>query len=166
VIRILKNRVKERKRRKLELEAQDPMRPLPRPPSFAEHLLKADTSVTQDQSDGIAQFSDTEDIAVRPIAKFPTGKDAMSQPQPHVHERRRTFWIPGIIYLTYIHDFTGVWIVVARLLGSQHDEKSETAHTHDMKAPQRPLYSPDETYIGREWKHHCLKRVLPRERMF
>jgi hypothetical protein len=167
VIRVLKERVKERKREKLKLEAQDPKRPLHRPPSFAEHLLKNDTtSATQDWSGGVAQFSNGQEVAVKPILNLHPDQQDTARSVAHVHERRRTLWIPGIVYLTYILDFTGMWNAVARLLGSQHDEKSETVHTHDEKAPQKPLYSPDDMYMGREGKHHRLKRVLPRERMF
>jgi hypothetical protein len=159
--------VKERKRENLELEAQDPKRPLHRPPSFAEHLLKNDTtSATQDWSGGVAQFSNGQEVAVKPILNLHPDKQDTARSVAHVHERRRTLWIPGIVYLTYILDFTGVWNAVARLLGSQHHEKSETVHTHDVKALQKPLYSSDDTYMGREGKHHHLKRVLPRERMF
>lgn len=161
VIRILKERVKDRRRRKLEMEAQDPKRPLPRPPSFAEHLLKPDISATQDWSDGVAQFSDGKKIAVTPIIEEDT-----SRPQPHVHERRRTFWIPHIVYLTYILDFTGIWITVARLFGAQNDEKSEAVHRQDVNALQRPMYSSEETHLAREWKRRRFKRLLPRERMF
>lgn len=112
VIRILKERVKERKKR--ELEAAEPKRRIPRPPSFNQYLTKIPSSSTQDWTAGVAKFSNG---AVVPL-KISSG-DQKQQPAPNQkplqsHQRRRAFWIPGVFYIRYIIDFTGIWFAVAQ----------------------------------------------------
>lgn len=165
VIRILRDRVKERKRRKLEVEASDPKRTLPRPPSFAEHLLKPALSATQDWGMGVAQLSNGKEIPVKPGPNAHPQQQDISLPHPHVHQRQRTLWIPGIVYLEYILDFTGIWNAMAHLFGSNTDEGSEVVRKQDEKVFQRSPSPSDNRSSAREWKYHRFKPIRIRERI-
>ncbi len=68
VIHKLRERVKERKSKLLDEEFAGPGRKLNRPPSFHQHLLKTETSATQDWSSGIAQFSNGTEVPVKASA--------------------------------------------------------------------------------------------------
>jgi pentatricopeptide repeat protein len=145
-IRLLKEMVKKRKRK--ELEAGDPMRRIQRPPSFNQYLVKIPLSSTQDWSSGIAEFSDG---TVVPVKSSQNQQSRPVQPSLQSHQRRRAFWIPGIVYVRYIIDFTGIWFAVA------------AGHVPDQELDRdgRPTVANNlintncnATDSGRDWKHH------------
>ena len=167
-IRLLRNKVKERKKK--EPETIDPKRPIKRPPSFHQVLLKIDSSSTQDWSSGVAEFSDGTVVPLKSTPGVQNEPNAI-QPSLQTHQRRRAWGIPGIFYLRYIIDFTGVWIAVARLAERlMPEQRSDPPHKH---ADVHPTVSnnPEATSStdfyatngGREWKHHGQR--LSRERI-
>jgi hypothetical protein len=171
-IRLLRNRVKERKKK--EPETIDPKRPIKRPSSFHQVLLKIDSSSTQDWSSGVAEFSNGTVVPLKGTFDVQNEPTNTIQPSLQTHQRRRAWGIPGIFYLRYIIDFTGVWVAVARLterlVGRMPEQRSGSLHNH---ADVHPTVSknPEATSSidfyaadgGREWKR-CGRR-LSRERI-
>jgi hypothetical protein len=177
VIRILKEKVKERKRK--ELEAGDPMRRIQRPPSFNQYLTKIPLSSTQDWSASVAKFSNGTVVPMKPNSSNQNQQLAPIQTPLQSHQRRRAFWIPGIVYVRYIIDFTGIWFAVARLFDKGGGRVPEQGVDPSRKLvnglPLVPRNSDtrsntdfDVTDSGREWKYRRRRRLKERiaERIF
>ena len=163
VIRILKERVKARKLR--ELEAGDPHRRIPRPPSFNRYVTKIPSSSTQDWSSGVAKFSNGTVIPVKSSPNNQEEGTSSTQQHSHRHRRRRAFSIPGVVYFRYIIDFTGIWYAVARLVDRLIGHPVEDGSSHlQGQADCRPAVPSNiealsktgihATDSGREWKRH------------
>src|SRR5207248_7781742 len=86
------------------------------------------------------------------------------------HFRRLAFQIPGIVYIRYIIDFTGVWFAVGRFFGRDagYDTEKEPKLSQNerngrptVSSNQRPTSgtnSPTSDY-GREWKRNRRRRL-------
>jgi hypothetical protein len=162
-IRLLRNKVKERKKK--EPETIDPKGPIKRPPSFHQVLLKIDSSSTQDWSSGVAEFSNGTVVPLKSTSSVRNEPTNAIQPSLHTHQRQRAWGIPGIIYLRYIIDFTGVWVAVARLVdklvGRMPEQRPDPPHKHGDVHPPVPnnpeaISSTDfqATDGGRGWRRH------------
>jgi Caspase domain len=176
-IRLLRNKVKERKKK--EPENVDPRRPIKRPPSFNQVLLKIDSSSTQDWSSAVAEFSNGTVVPLKSTSGVQNEPTNAIQPSLQTHQRRRAWSIPGIFYLRYIIDFTGVWVAMARLverlMGRMPEQRSDLPHKH---ADVHPTVSNNPeatsstdfnaTSCGRESKRHGRRLLGERitERIF
>lgn len=174
-IRLLKEKVKRRKRE--ELESADPMRRIHRPPSFNQYLMKIPSSSTQDWSAGLAEFSNG---TVVPVKSTPRTQNDQSYPiQPHLqsHQRRRAFWIPGILYVRYIIDITGIWFAVAQFFnkwaGRMPDQELGPSQRQADGVPTVPKNADNTSNLdcdtadsGRDWKYrrrrHLKERIAER----
>ena len=167
-IRLMKERVKRRKRE--ELEAGDPMRRIQRPPSFNQYLTKIPSSTTQDWSCGVAEFSNGIVVPVKNSPRMQSEQINHDQQPLQIHLRRRAFRIPGIVYVRYMVDFTGIWYVVARLFDGQagHEPEMDGRPTVSSTPHTRSIVKYDKVDSGREWKHRRRRRLQERiaERFF
>jgi hypothetical protein len=173
VIRILKERVKERKRR--ELEAAEPMRRMHRPPSFNQYLTKIPSSSTQDWTAGVANFSNGTVIPMKTTSSDQKQSPAPNQKPLQSHQRRRAFWIPGVFYVRYIVDFTGIWFTMAQFFDKilwhmpEPELSSSQKQRDDLKLDIKTKESTSNitTASGREWKHRRRRHLMPMvERVF
>ena len=167
-IRLMKERVKRRKRE--ELEAGDPMRQIQRPPSFNQYITKIPPSTTQDWSSGVAEFSNGTVVPVKSNSRRQTEQMNHTQQPLHSHLRRRAFRIPGIVYVRYIIDFTGIWYAVAQLFDGQAGREPEIDSQPTVSNTPHTTTTGDRHTVNsdREWKHRRRRRVKERiaERIF
>ena len=164
VIRRLKNRVKERKKQRLlQHEAAKPAKGPKRSASFHQYVLKNDISLTQDWGSTEAKF--TNGTVVPKIPVISNLQRSPSQPKVATHQRRRAFQVPGILYITYILDFTGIWIAVSRFFYGPAqptpEQRSKATLKYDdgpqansSNAQLRPEVVAHESNSFWEWKYH------------
>ena len=161
-IRLMKERVKRRKRE--ELAASDPMRRIQRPPSFNQYLTKIPSSTTQDWSCGVAEFSNGTVVPVKNSPRLQSEPINHTQQPLQVHLRRRAFWIPGIVYVRYIVDFTGIWYAVARVFDGQAGLEPNVDGQPIVSSPShtKSTVVPHQDDQGREWKRRRRRRLKER----
>jgi hypothetical protein len=169
VIRILKERVKKRKRG--ELAAAEPMRRIHRPPSFHQYLTKIPSSSTQDWTAGVAQFSNGTVVPMKPTLSDQKQAQAPHQNLLQSHQRRRAFRIPGVFYVRYILDFSGIWFTMARffdkILGRMPEPELTSSPTQNDDLTLGKKTTETANPPGRGWNHRRRRHLkLVAERVF
>lgn len=112
VIRLLKERVQKSRQRDLEhQQSEDRSIGVTRSSSYYKVLNKLERSSTQTWFFYLPQFSNGKKI---PSSVADVLRRSHSAVVHHVHQRSRAFRVPGILSISYVFDFTGLWDSTAR----------------------------------------------------